>query len=199
MAKKMVIAGSTVSAQQLKDLFRQIADGGITNLHMQAFLERRNPFVETEPLATTFLTGDYFVTRPGLWVSEEFTSLVTAAYPEVLVPRGLDGVESFDLTKQSSNREIIDQMSEEESVRTYAFTPDQIGALIDLQPGDVAGKLLTNGYVNLFYVVGEDGVLFVVHIDWNADLSQWDVDAWGLDGTGRWGAGRRVFRNTRTF
>ena len=44
MAKKTVIAGSTVSAQQLKDFFRQIADGGITHLHMQAILERRNPF-----------------------------------------------------------------------------------------------------------------------------------------------------------
>ncbi len=44
MAVKTVVAGSTVSAQQLKDLFRQIADGSLGGYEMQAFLDHRNPF-----------------------------------------------------------------------------------------------------------------------------------------------------------
>ncbi len=44
MAAKTVVAGSTVSASQLKDLFRQIDDGSINGRIMQAVLEHRNPW-----------------------------------------------------------------------------------------------------------------------------------------------------------
>lgn len=45
MATKNVIEGSNkVSASQLKDFFRQIDEGGITGDHVQALLERKNPF-----------------------------------------------------------------------------------------------------------------------------------------------------------
>ena len=44
MAAKTVVAGSTVSASQLKDLFRQIEDRSIDGNIMQAILEHRNPF-----------------------------------------------------------------------------------------------------------------------------------------------------------
>ncbi len=47
MAIKNVIEGSNkVSAAQLKDFFRQIEERGITGDHIQAILERRNPFNE---------------------------------------------------------------------------------------------------------------------------------------------------------
>ncbi len=151
--------------------------------------------------ATAFVTASYFVTKPGLWVHSDFTSRITAAYPEALVPRGLDGVESFDLSTASYDREILTrpEMGGEENVRKHAFTPDQVADLINLQPEGAEGKLLTNGYANLFYVVGKDGVLFVVRVHWSAGGRRWGVDAWGLDGRGHWGAGYRVFRNTQTF
>ncbi len=44
MATKIVVAGSTVSASQLKDFFRQIEDGSIDAGILQAVLEHRNPF-----------------------------------------------------------------------------------------------------------------------------------------------------------
>ena len=44
MATKIVVEGSTVSASQLKDMFRQIEDGSLNGTHVQAFLEHRNPF-----------------------------------------------------------------------------------------------------------------------------------------------------------
>ena len=43
-AQKVVVKGSTVSALQLKDLFRQFADGSLNGEHLQAFIEHRNPF-----------------------------------------------------------------------------------------------------------------------------------------------------------
>ncbi len=42
--QKVVVAGSSVSASQLKDLFRQIGDGIITGHHLQAFLDHQNPW-----------------------------------------------------------------------------------------------------------------------------------------------------------
>ena len=44
MATKTVVAGSSVTASQLKDFFRQIDDGSINGIHVQAILEHRNPF-----------------------------------------------------------------------------------------------------------------------------------------------------------
>lgn len=44
MGSKILVQGSTVSAPQLSDLFRQIGEGSINGIHMQAFLDRRNPF-----------------------------------------------------------------------------------------------------------------------------------------------------------
>jgi len=44
MGTKILVAGSNVSAPQLSDLFRQIGDGSINRFHLQAFLDRRNPF-----------------------------------------------------------------------------------------------------------------------------------------------------------
>ena len=44
MANKIVVAGSNVSAPQLSDLFRQFGDGSLNGIHLQVFLEHRNPF-----------------------------------------------------------------------------------------------------------------------------------------------------------
>ena len=44
---KVLVAGSNVSASQLKDLFRQIEDGSLNSDQIQALLDHRNPF---EPL-----------------------------------------------------------------------------------------------------------------------------------------------------
>jgi hypothetical protein len=42
--QKVVMAGSDVTALQLKDLFRQIGDGSLTGHHIQALLDHRDPF-----------------------------------------------------------------------------------------------------------------------------------------------------------
>ena len=42
--QKVVVEGLSVSAPQLKDLFRQIDDGSIGGRHIQALLEHRDPF-----------------------------------------------------------------------------------------------------------------------------------------------------------
>ncbi len=46
MSDKMVVEGSSVTASQLKDFFRQMDDGSITGHIVQGILEHRNPFPE---------------------------------------------------------------------------------------------------------------------------------------------------------
>lgn len=61
--KKVVVVGSTVSASQLKDFFRQIEDGSINGGVMQAILEHRDPWcVPAEFLVTSDgRTGEQFI------------------------------------------------------------------------------------------------------------------------------------------
>ena len=162
----------------------------------EGFYDFEAKYPESQP---TFMTSAYFVSRPGLSVSRDFTSRITAAYPEALVPRGLDGVESFDLARSNYDREVLEypEMRDEENVREHAFTPDQIAALIDLQPEGVAGKL--NRYSNVFFVVGKGGDLFAVFVHWDADYHEWRVSVCELGGIGSWNAGARVFRNTQVL
>ena len=56
-AQKVVVDGSNISAGQMKDFWRQVADGSITGEMFRSFLERRNPF-EEKPVAK--LIGDMF-------------------------------------------------------------------------------------------------------------------------------------------
>jgi len=166
---------------------------------MQEFFGLFQPTVLATAIAATFLTGEYFTTRSGLWVFDDFRSRITSAYPEGLVPQGLGGGQSFNHKSNSYNRDIIGRMNGEGEVRKHAFTPDQVAGLIDLQKNGESGRLLANGYSNLFYMVGENAVLFVVRVGWHPDNREWIVNAWELDVRGRWRAGFRVFRNTRVL
>lgn len=42
--QKVVVEGSSVTASQMKEMWRQIADGSLAGEHFDAFLEHRNPF-----------------------------------------------------------------------------------------------------------------------------------------------------------
>ncbi len=146
--------------------------------------------------ATDFVTSDYWQTDPSrkLWVSSEFTERVVSAYPDSIYYRGLESVTHFQ--SESSDNKNIAKMGGMEEVRKHAFTPDQIADLHDKQMNGEGGQLLTNGYWNLFYVIGKDGVLFVVSLNWNSDGREWNANAWHLDENDNWNSDNRIFRNS---
>ena len=57
-AQKVVVDGSTVSARQMKDFWRQVDDGSITGEILQAVLEHRNPFEKVINNAMFIITSD---------------------------------------------------------------------------------------------------------------------------------------------
>jgi hypothetical protein len=160
-------------------------------------LAQFNKTVVAAAVAATFLTASYFVTNSEkkIWVSDEFTQRITSAYPHSIKVRGFQRVSDFQ--SESRDAKNIAEMGGEAEVRKHAFTPDQIARLIDLQPNGKEGQLLNGGYVNLFYVIGEGGAIFVVSVHWeDSDHFGWNVDAWVLHEEGRWGSASRVFYNT---
>lgn len=159
-------------------------------------LAQFNKTVVAVAVGATFVTSAYWVTDPSrkLWVSPEYTQRITAAYPDSIPHRDLKGVTNFP--SKSSDSKNIAEMGGEAEVRKRASTPDQIAELRDKQMNGEDGDLLTNGHWNLFYVIGKDGVLFVVSLYWYSGAREWGADAWHLGVHARWNSDYRVFRNT---
>lgn len=136
-----------------------------------------------------FDTGVYFTNNKKLWVHPGFVTRIVGAYPEPLMPRGLMGVRSVDLKEDLSSKEVVKKIG-------GPLMPDQIAAILNLQPGGAPGRLL-HGDVNWAFMTGKDGQLFAVAL---ACLPQ-KGDKWGLFAgefvqEGILPAGARVFFNT---
>ena len=110
MATKTVVAGSSVTASQLKDFFRQIDDGSINGIHMQAILEHRNPYdldsvvidwkkvYETLGVKVDFNNED--VNDPNFWIVPVFKGVTPNKVVQAL--RGL-GVNVYLYTDDLDN------------------------------------------------------------------------------------------------
>jgi hypothetical protein len=144
----------------------------------------------------TFITKEYFVTNPKkkIWVSRKFTRQITSAYSNPIKVRGIEGVTHFK--SKSNDTENISKIGGEIEVRRYAFTPDQIADLIDLQLNCEEGELLTDGFWNIFYMVGKGGALLVVSLYFHSGCNRWGIDTWCLKDYNRWISNYRVFCNT---
>jgi hypothetical protein len=153
--------------------------------------------VRTPIAKAVFDSSEYFVTRPGLiYVWPEFASRILPAYPKAIPKRGLKGVDFVDLPRNMYDSEIITEyLGGEEEARKHAFIPDQIAMAIDEQKNGESGRMLNNGYANIFYMIGVNGVLFAVYVFWNSDDRWWYVIAFKLGEGGRWYVGNRIFRN----
>ncbi|MBI4992088.1 MAG: hypothetical protein HZB99_02615 [Candidatus Harrisonbacteria bacterium] len=66
-----------------------------------------------------------------------------------------------------------------------------IWELLKKQPKGESGKLLTNGYANIFYVRDAKGVLWAVSVRWRS--AGWSVDAISVENPYVWYDGFQVF------
>jgi len=132
-------------------------------------------------IKTTFT--EFFRTRSGLWVSDEFRKRALAKASGTGVVR--------ESTCYVLPRGMTDAQIEAELPENHLWDEDDLCAtvahLIGLQPNGKEGKLLNNGYLNLFYTSS-----CVVDVLWNADVRTWSVNTWYRDDR-RWGTGDQVF------
>jgi hypothetical protein len=127
---------------------------------------------------------EFFRTRPGLWVDPDFRHLVVVNAQEC----GAREVKPkhFDLPRVMTDAEIEAELGDNHLFDEVQVC-ETVATLIEKQEGGKEGKLLNNGYVNLFYLAS-----CVVDVRWYAGNRGWNVDMWprGVDG---WSAGGRVF------
>lgn len=140
--------------------------------------------------ATIALSGyhdpdSFFRTGPGLYVWDDFRSRIVAqAKPTVAGT-------AFELNNALLTKNMSDEEIEKALPKGHLFDESAlcaiIASMISEQPNGKEGKLLNNGYANLFYTSS-----CVVGVDWHADYRKWSVFTWERDGNG-WGAGVQVF------
>ncbi len=88
---RVVVEGSSVTASQLKDLFRQIEDGSLGGYHIQGLLEHRNPFeIPMDPASQLSSWGGLSKSLFGLEIDDAKVPVRQAGFDRlIVVPRGL--------------------------------------------------------------------------------------------------------------
>ena len=112
---------------------------------------------------------------------KNFLNKIEEAIPETILRHR-------ELRKSSRDIPIINELGGDDKSET---TLSEMFALMEKQPNGEDGHLLTNGYANVFYVRGHDGVLWSVYCYWYDD--SWYVRTRSVDDPLEWNAGYRVF------
>jgi hypothetical protein len=168
---------------------------GVENIGM-AFLEVVYKHAESKtllvPQGTTDITltedhnpDEFFQTRPGLYVWNDFHSRMTIKARPSAKSTSFK-VNSFKLTKDATDKQIETALPENHLFDETTLCA-VIATLVSKQPNGEDGTLLNNGYANLFYTRS-----CVVRVRWRSGSRLWRVGAWLRVDCG-WGAGCRVF------
>lgn len=104
-AQKVVVGGSSVTALQLKDLFRQIADGSLDGGHVQAMLEHKNPFEKS--VITTFDPAAFI--RKGWLIVDDNEKLPENWNPKTATTRSALKSGEPDITGVEAGKRLKDQ------------------------------------------------------------------------------------------
>ena len=103
-------------------------------------------------------------------------------------PMGESTLYYHKLERSSQDGPIIEALGgKDKAISTFA----QIHALMTNQPNGEKGVLLTNGYVNIFYLKDVNGVLRTVSVYWYVD--DWHVYAFPVEYQLEWHDGSQVF------
>ncbi len=127
----------------------------------------------------------FFQTRSGLYVWDDFCSRIVAQTKPTAAGTAFK-LNNALLTKDMSDEEIESALPKDHLFGESALCAI-IASMISEQPSGKEGKLLNNGYANLFYTSS-----CVVFVYWYADYREWLVNAWER-ADDRWRAGRQVF------
>lgn len=167
--------------QNTKDAITLFAEAVKTRVKVEVkkLLRFREEF-SVGPLKKRFVPDEFFKTRKGLYLWNDMQRVLKNASP--VESAGAGKLCSFDLTRNAYDRNIKAELPERHEVELW-----QIAELIEAQKNGEEGRLLTNGYANIFYVAG-----CAVRVDWPSAYREWRVNGWGLGGL-YWRAGRRVF------
>lgn len=137
----------------------------------------------------------FFKTRTGLYVWDGYyrDRILSVAKKVKSLPALM--ISHQTLIKAATDAEIRRELPEGHIFQDTSAFCVYLSVMIEQQKNSEDGILLNNGYANIFYVIGKNGEVFMVGVDWCSDYRRWDVFAWPL-GVNRWDAGSRAFSAT---
>src|SRR3989344_2275239 len=136
-------------------------------------------------LDASHVPQDFYQTREGLWVWDGYKNQVSSkAQPTQVGAKCV--LKRAELVRNLTDEQIELALGDNHifDVDTVCWT---IAVMIAEQPNGKEGKLLNNGYANLFYLSG-----CVVRVYWSAGFREWNVNTYVRVGR-KWYAGRRAF------
>lgn len=136
----------------------------------------------------------FFKTGKGLYVWDDFVNRIrtVATAVESLAETMIS---SFDLTQDATDEQIRAALLSEHVFEDTSMFCAHLAGMIERQSGGTEGRLLNNGYANIFYVRGARGEVFAVRVRWHGGYREWSVRAYALVDC-RWIEGFRVFSRT---
>jgi len=155
-----VVAGSSVTASQLKDFFRQIDDGSIGHAHMQAILEHRNPFGPLAPFnPAKFIGKDWAVAENREVIPENWGPKCTRLVSNL--KSGETSVIGEEVLKRFATQPLLGARAFQ-----YYWNNQQ-----DI-PEDWKGKLV---FFDATILRDPDGSLYSLYLRWHG--GRWDWNA----------------------
>ncbi len=137
---------------------------------------------------------EFYQTRTGLWLADNFKSLILADLPEGEVEAPQATLVRADLEQEASDAEIGGELPKGNVFKYRDQFLCHLATLIETQPDGTKGELLNTGFANIFHVqIGK--VPFSVHVRWRRDGLEWRCRVFPL-GASRWDAGSRAFGAT---
>jgi hypothetical protein len=205
MGKELEMAKNNNTPDRIQTIWNMIGGDDVADrliagtakvvIEMVRRLNNITPFSVTVP-ATERNVQDFFGTRDGLWISDNFRDLILAGAQDGLLVANKSTRGHADLAEEANDAEIGAELP-----KGHVFTDVNVflaflAYLIELQwLNQTEGVLLNTDYrANIFYVEIA-GTVFTVGVRWNAGDGEWYCYAVRPDAD-RWGAGNRAFSAT---
>lgn len=128
-----------------------------------------------------FSAAEFYQTGPGLYIWDSFRDRL-----DVEVRTVLECTPARPYVASTLKADAYDKDIRKDLVDEHLSTLEDIAGLIVAQPKGKQGFLLNNGYANIFYVEGKEGVVFAVRVGWDSDNRLWHLRDWELDELGDW-------------
>ena len=175
LALALLLSGTTVSAGFHREDDKLLSPVGIVKI----------------PATGKFFAGDHF-TASSKTIKFAFSGNEFARFflDKVEEPQGEVELRVSQLRKLSLDKSILDELGNKAET-----TLASVWELLKKQPKGEQGTLLTNGYVNIFYVRDSKGVLWAVSFDWVN--RRWIVDTYSVEDLTGWGEGYLIFSRHR--
>jgi len=192
--------------ENIPDMSSDVMQGWIENpIALKKFLAG---LVPEEVYLTTLITHkvagkksnplDFFKSREGLWLSDNFKNFILAAATGDVVETNDTEIGHADLAQLANDAEIMGELPQGHVFENVDDGLNYLSTMIDTQWRGKSGVLLNTDYrANIFYVKGVNDETFAVNVHWYSVDREWHCSANRLVDYRR-SAFSRVFSATAT-